>query len=224
MSTQTRTVALCGQKGGSGKTTLSVSLAAEWHRRGLRTLLCDLDPQGTSTVWGDVAAELEVDGPAVIGMGDSVRKRLPGIAAAYDVVVIDCPPRAGKRTVGALMVSDLAILPCGPSPADVWALSEALEVVGQARELRPELEARIVMNAVLASSTLGAEVREAISDLDVPIMSTIIRSRVALARTFASGQGVTVSEPGSIAALEVASFTDEVERILGIADAESEAG
>lgn len=220
----TKTVALCGQKGGSGKTTLAVSLASEWHRRGLRVLLCDLDPQGTATVWGDVAADLGVTGPSVIGMGDSVRQQLPAVAADYDVCVIDCPPRAGKRTVGALMVSDLAILPCGASPADVWALTEALEVLSQARALRPELEARIVMNAVLASSTLGDEVREAIGGLDVPVMATVIHSRVALARTFATGQGVTVSESGSIAALEVRRFVDEVEQALGMVDAESEAG
>lgn len=187
-------------------------------------LLCDLDPQGTATVWGDVAAELGVDGPAVIGMGDSVRQKLPGVAAAYDLCVIDCPPRAGKRTVGALMAADLAILPCGASPADVWALTEALEVVGQARELRPEMDARIVMNSVLASSTLGDEVREAVDGLDVPVMATVVHSRVALARTFATGQGVTVSEAGSIAALEVRRFVDEVEEVLGMADAVSEAG
>ncbi len=223
MGTHTFTVALCGQKGGSGKTTLAVSLASEWHRRGLRVLLCDLDPQGTATVWGDVAAELGVNGPSVIGMGDSVRQQLPAVSNDYDVCVIDCPPRAGKRTVGALMVADLAVLPCGASPADVWALSEALEVVAQARELRPELDARIVMNAVLSTSTLGDEVRAVVGDLDLPIMSTIIHSRVALARTFATGQGVTCSEPGSIAALEVRRFVDEVEEALGMTEAAREA-
>lgn len=223
MGTHTYTVALCGQKGGSGKTTLAVSLASEWHRRGLRVLLCDLDPQGTTTVWGDVAAELGIVGPSVIGMGDGVRQQLPTVAADYDVCVIDCPPRAGKRTVGALMVSDLAILPCGASPADVWALTEALEVVAQARELRPELDARIVMNAVLSSSTLGEEVRAVVGDLEVPVMSTIIHSRVALARTFATGQGVTTSEPGSLASLEIRRFVDEVESTLGFEDLAREA-
>ena len=61
---------MCGQKGGAGKTTLAVALASEWHERGHRVLLVDLDPQGTATTWGDVAAELNVEGPAVIGMGD----------------------------------------------------------------------------------------------------------------------------------------------------------
>lgn len=210
-----RIVALCGQKGGAGKTTLAVALASEWHRRGHRTLLVDADPQGTATTWGDVAAELGRVGPSVVGMGDAIRTALPDVAAGYDLTVIDCPPRAGKRTVGALMVADLAILPCAASPADLWALGEALEVVGQAQALRPELEARITLNQVLGSSTLGDEIAEALGELDCPRMDTVIHSRVAMARSLATGQGVTVAEPSSVAADEIRAWVDEVERLLG---------
>jgi len=209
-------VAMAGQKGGSGKTTLAVTLASEWHRRGHRVLLVDLDPQGTSTTWGDLASELGVVGPTVVGMGDAIRTQLPSMAAAYDHIVIDCPPRAGKRTTGALMVADLVVLPCGPSPADLWALTEALEIVGQAQELRPELQARIAMNSVLSSTKLGSEVIEALAGLDVPTMEAIIHSRVAFVRALSLGQGVTASEPDSLASKEARAFTDEVEGILGM--------
>lgn len=213
-------VALCGQKGGAGKTTCAVNLASEWHRQGFTVLLVDLDPQGTATTWGDVAAETEVAGPAVIGMGDAVRAKLPGIAQNYDRVVIDCPPRAGARTVGALMVADLAILPCGPSPADLWAIGEALEVVEQARMLRPELEARIVLNAVVGSSTLGQEVGQALAELPIATMKSILRSRVDFARAMATGQGVTVVKGSSLAAHEVCRWVAEVDEVLGLTEAE----
>ncbi|TPV95418.1 MAG: chromosome partitioning protein ParA [Myxococcales bacterium FL481] len=208
------TIALCGQKGGAGKTTLAISLASEWYRRGHSVLLVDLDPQGTATTWGDVASESEIDGPTVVGMGDAVRTQLPRVAEVYDFVVIDCPPRAGKRTIGALMVSDLALLPCGPSPADLWALTESLDILSQAQELRPELQARIVMNGVIASSTLGADVVDALADVHVDVMEAVVHSRVAMARTLAIGQGVTASEPNSQAADEVQACVNEVERVL----------
>ena len=210
----TLTVALCGQKGGAGKTTLAISLAAEWHARGYRVLLVDLDPQGTATTWGDVASEAGQPGPTVVGMGDAVRTKLPEIAQDYDVAVIDCPPRAGKRTVGALMVADLAILPCGASPADLWALSEALDVVGQAQSLRPDLSVRIAMNAVLTTSTLGTEIEEELASLDIPRMNTVIHSRVAMARCLATGRGVTTAEPSSLAAAEIKRWVNEVEELL----------
>lgn len=209
-------VSMCGQKGGAGKTTLAVALASEWHRRGHRVLLVDLDPQGTATTWGDVAAEVGVEGPTVIGMGDSVATQLPSVAKAYDLVVVDCPPRAGKRTSGALLVSNLAILPCGPSPADLWALTEALEVVEQVRAIRPELDVRIAMNAVVSSSTLGGDVAAELAELPIEVMRSIIRARVAHARSLAHGQGVTITEPGSVAALEVGRWVDEVEEILDL--------
>lgn len=212
----TTTVALCGQKGGAGKTTLAISLAAEWHSRGYRTLLVDLDPQGTATTWGDIAAEVGATGPTVVGMGDAVRTRLPEIAADYDVVVIDCPPRAGKRTVGALMVADLAVLPCAASPADLWALSEALDVVGQAQALRPELDVRIALNQVLVSSTLGRQIEEALAQLEVERMQKIVHHRVEMARSLATGQGVTVARPSSLAAAEIRRWVDEVEDIVGM--------
>ena len=212
------TVALTGQKGGAGKSSLAISLAAEWHSRGKKVLLVDLDPQGTSVTWGDVAAEAEVEAPAVVGMGDAIRKQLPAVAADYEHVVIDCPPRAGKRTVGALMVADLAVLPCGPSPADVWALTEAVEVLESAQGLRDELQARIVLNGLITGSTLGGDVEEALAELSPSVMASRIHSRVSMARTLATGQGVTVSEPGSIAALEVRKWVDEIEDILAGGD------
>lgn len=218
------TVALCGQKGGAGKTTLAISLASEWHQRGLRALLVDLDPQGTATTWGDVASEAGIVGPTVVGMGDSVRTMLPDVARDYDVTVIDCPPRAGKRTVGALMVADLAVLPCGASPADLWALSEALDVVAQAQALRPELLVRIAMNGVLTTSKLGAEIDEELRNLAVPRMRVIVHSYIAMARTLATGQGVTASAPSSLAAAEIRRWVDEIEDIVGMHAAQEVAG
>lgn len=214
------TVALCGQKGGAGKTTLAISLAAEWHQRGLRTLLVDLDPQGTATTWGDIAAEEGVGGPTVVGMGDAVRTRLPGIAADYDVTVIDCPPRAGKRTVGALMVADLAVLPCAASPADLWALSEALDVVGQAQALRPDLKVRIALNQVLSTSTLGRAIEAALSELDVTRMRRVIHYRVEMARALATGLGVTAARPSCLASEEIRRWVDEIEDVLEMYDEE----
>ena len=207
-------VALCGQKGGAGKTTLAISLASEWHRRGHRALLVDLDPQGTATTWADIAAEEGLGGPVVVGMGDSVRVQLPDLARDYDVVVVDCPPRAGKRTVGALMVADLAILPCAASPADLWALSEAMDIVGQATALRPELKVRIALNQVVATSTLGKDIEAALAELTVERMRMVVRHRVEMARTLATGLGVTSARPSCLAAAEIRRWVDEVEDVL----------
>lgn len=208
-------VALCGQKGGSGKSTLAVNLAAEWHERGHSVLLVDLDPQGTAITWKDVADESGVEGPTVVGMGDSVRSDLPNVARAYDHVVLDCPPRIGKRIGGALAVADLALLPCGPSGIEVWAMAETLELIETAQGLRDDLDVRIVMNRVSSTSSLGAEAEEGFSEIDIGRMATRIYQRVALPRSMSLGLGVTQAEPNSLAAAEISTWVDEIEGIVG---------
>lgn len=206
-------VALAGQKGGAGKTTLSAFIAAEFHRRGLKTLLVDLDPQGTATTWGDVAAESSHDIPTTVGMGDNVKTALPRLAQDYDRVVLDCPPRAGKRTAGALMVADVVLLPCQPSAADLWALQESLELVEQAQAIRDELKARVVLNAGLVSTTLSKDIIGALDDAGIERLGTVIHSRVDFKRALGEGQGVTVYAPKSKAATEIYRLVDELEAL-----------
>src|ERR1022692_925466 len=97
-------IALTGQKGGIGKSTTAVSLAAYGVERGMRVLLVDADPQGTARTWGEVADEAGHPSPTVVAMGPTMHKsgQLAQIAATYDLTVIDCPPRHGEIQRSAL--------------------------------------------------------------------------------------------------------------------------
>src|SRR5262245_4570065 len=122
-------IAFCGQKGGAGKTTAALVTATEWLLRGRRVLLVDADPQGSAKTWGEVAAEGGSAAPTVVAMGAGLHRpdQLPALARSFDLTLIDCPPRHGEIQRAALMVADLAVLPCGPSGLDVWALGESLD-------------------------------------------------------------------------------------------------
>jgi chromosome partitioning protein len=86
-------VGLAGQKGGSGKTTTSLCIADEWHRRGHNVLIIDLDPQGTARTWHNVAGDLELEGPTVIAMGSNFHRDIEPMREAYDHIILDCPPK-----------------------------------------------------------------------------------------------------------------------------------
>jgi chromosome partitioning protein len=207
---------LAGQKGGTGKSTLAINLAVEWMRRGRRVLLVDADPQGTSVTWANVAAEAGVQAPTVVALGDNLRQAVPSLAESVDVTIIDTAGRQSKRLVGALMVADLALLPCRPYPSDIWALAESVETVRDVQVMRSDLVAAIVINGSEGRTTLGRGARDAIASAGLPMLATSIAQRVAFAEACAVGKGVTTYATKSPAAGELRSLADEIEGLTGM--------
>jgi chromosome partitioning protein len=212
-------IVLAGQKGGSGKSTVAVSLAAECHARGLRVLLVDADPQGTARTWGDVAAEAGRAAPTVVAMGANLHRadQLPALAKNFDLVVVDCPPRHSEIQRAALMVADLAIIPSGPSSHDVWALAESVELVRAAQQVRPSLVVAALVTRRVPGTVIGREAREALKDAGVPVFRTELGFRVAFQEAPGAGLGVTQYDPGGDAAAEVRAMTDEALALVGLA-------
>ena len=213
-------IALTGQKGGSGKSTTAINLAVEWRRRGRRVLLVDADPQGSTRTWGELAARRDPTGstPTVIAMGAEMHRggQLPAVAAAYDLTIIDSPPRHDEIQRSALMVSDLALLPCGPTAMDAWALSETLELVSRARMVRPRLQAAVLVTRKIAGTALGRSAREALADCGLPLLSAELGFRVAYQEAPAAGLGVTEDQSRSPAADEIRALADEIEQLAVI--------
>jgi len=211
-----RVVTVAGQKGGTGKSTVAVHLAAHWHERGLRVLLADADPQGTAATWADVAAEHGHPAPPCVRLGDSLRRDVPKLADAFDVVVVDAPGRAaGPRQVGALLVADVVLLPCGPSAPDAWGLAGSVDVVREVLELRPDLRAFLLLNKA-DRTAMARSAHDALAAVGLPVLTRALGARVAFAEALAAGRGVTSYASGSIAALELRQLADELEQLAGL--------
>lgn len=206
--------AMTGQKGGIGKSTTAICIAAAAMDRGLRVLLVDADPQATVRTWGEVANEAGHPAPTVVAMGPTMHKpgQLRAIAEGYDLVVIDCPPRHGEIQRSALMIADVAVLPSGPSAADAWALAGSLEVLGEARAMRDELRACIVITRKQGRTALGQGAREVFESSGLPVMQSELGFRVAYQEALAAGKGVTQYAPRDRAASEVRALFDELLR------------
>jgi len=209
-------VAFAGQKGGVGKSTAAVCLAVAALERGARVLLVDADPQGTARTWGEVAAERGRPSPTVVAMGAQMHKpgQLREVASGYDVTFIDCPPRHGEVQRSALMVANIAVLPCGPSAADAWALAASLDVVNEARTMREELLACVLLTRKQGRTALGKGARQVLESAGLPVLESELASRVAFQEALATGQGITTYAPRDAGTREIFDLLDELERMF----------
>ena len=208
-------VTLMGQKGGVGKSTTAICLGMAAFERGLSTLLVDADPQGTIRTWSEVAAENQRPAPTVVAMGAAMHRpgQLDVVAASYDWTFIDCPPRHGDVQRSALMIADLAILPCGPTASDIWALNSSLELVRSARSLRESLQACVVITRKQPRTALGKEARAVLEKSGLTVLESELFYRVAYQEAVSAGTGVTARRRDA-AACEVQALFEEVEKLV----------
>jgi chromosome partitioning protein len=187
-------------------------------QRGADVLLVDADPQGTIRTWNDVANERGVAVPTVIAMGASMHRpgQLDVLSHRYDLTLIDCPPRHGDIQRSALMVADAAVLPCGPSAADVWALTTSLEMVAEAQALREQLQTAIVITRKQGRTTLGKAARAVLEQSGATVLGSELSYRIAYQEALAAGSGVTQYCPRDPSAREVHALLDELERFVHV--------
>jgi chromosome partitioning protein len=206
-------VALLNQKGGVGKTTLALHLAGCWAGRGKRVLVVDADPQGSALDWSEQRSREDL--PRLFGVlglaRETLHRELPEIAAGYDRVVIDGPPRVAGIARSALLAADLVLVPVQPSPFDGWASAEMLRLLDEARVFRPSLTARMLFNRCAARTVIARETAEALTDHDPPVLASRVGQRIAFADTARTGRLVHEVPAGLIAAQEIAAVAAEID-------------
>jgi chromosome partitioning protein len=202
-------ISILNQKGGVGKTTLAVHLADALARRKHRVLLIDADPQASALDWA-AARKGERLFPVAGLPKDSIHKELPSLAKGYDMTIIDGPPRVYDVARSAIMASDMVLIPVQPSPYDVWAAKEIVELIGEARIYKESIQARFVINRKIVNTALGRDVADALADYSIPVLETAICQRISLAESAAQGQTVFETAPENQSGKEILALLDEI--------------
>lgn len=195
-------IALTNSKGGVGKSTLAVHLAVWWKEQGAAVALVDADVQGSSSVW---LHETAPDMPVFrLQTPDDILERVPELHRDFGHLVVDGPAGLSELTRAILLVTDLAMLPCGPSVLDLRAANEAIRVVKQAQKIRHgPPQALLVPNKLQVQYRLSRELLETAQSLEIPSTSGL---RLRQAYADAAGQGTVVwrlGPRGELAALEI---------------------
>ncbi|KAA0220313.1 MAG: chromosome partitioning protein ParA [Planctomycetota bacterium] len=187
-------IAVANSKGGVGKSTLAVHLAAWLDKQGHRVTLADCDTQQSSSQWIREAA------PQVKTLcmrdPDTIINELPLLAQETDYVVADGPGSLAETSRALLLVADQAIVPCKASMLEIRALDAATKVLRQAQKIRVgPPRATIVLSMVGKNYRLTQDMREAAALLKLPITPTFMTLRQIYAD--APGQAAVVWHMGS---------------------------
>jgi chromosome partitioning protein len=187
-------IAVANSKGGVGKSTTAVHLAAWLHEQGHRVTLADCDTQQSSSEWIREAAPkvtaVRLDNP------NQILNELPQLAEDADYVVADGPGSQTETSRALLLRADLAIVPCKASMLEVRALAKATEVLRQAQDIRGGVpNAVIVLSMVGKHYRLTKDMQDAAVALHLPLASVAMTLRQIYAD--APGQGAVVWQMGS---------------------------
>ncbi len=205
-------ISFLNQKGGVGKTTLAVHVASALTQDGSRVLMVDADPQGSALDW---AASRKTD-PLfpVIGLPKPViHKELPSLSRDYAHVVIDGPPRVYEVARSAILASDVILIPVQPSPYDVWAAKEIVDLIGEASTFKESQKTRFVINRKIVNTAIGRDVAEALSAYAFPVMAAQVCQRVSFAESAAQGETVLETAPESTASQEIQALVKELREL-----------
>lgn len=205
--------ALCHQKGGAGKTCLSVSLAVEWMLRGYRTAVVDVDDQGTTLEWRNLANYLGQRTPQVIAMGEGFADLIPQLASSFDRLIIDSPGRQAHELYGCLAVADFFLMPTVPGYPDMWTTAKIYKLALRAKEARPDMKIFAVINKLQRNRNLSKSLRPWLEEREIPVLSSEVRLLADFDECIGSGQGVTSYAPKSEAAKDLRALADEIDEL-----------
>lgn len=203
-------------KGGAGRSTIATNLAGILSAT-KRVALIDCDmPQGTSASWAAIRLADRPESLTVATASNHVEmvEAVKQLNPTHDYLVLDGPPRIAEMTRAALILSHLSLIPLGASAAEIWATQDLLATIHEAREVKPDIDARILWTRFRGSTRSAQELSAvAQSELGLKELKNKLGYRVAYSEALA--RGLTVTEwPERTARVEMQAFVKEVQKIL----------
>lgn len=204
-------IAVTNQKGGTGKTTLSMNIAAGLAKRG-RTLVVDADPQGSAGQWANIAPSERPYPVSVIVIAGNLTREINRFRQDYQFIVIDCPPTLEtETTTQAMSVADIVLIPVLPSPVDLWASVRLANTIEKVKLGNRQLRAYLVINQLEARNALSRAMQQALAEFEIPACTSALRRRSVYRTSAIEGASVfCIGKRGESAADEVNSIIDEV--------------
>ena len=195
-------LATLNQKGGCGKTSLALNLAAVLATPRHKAALIDADPQGSAARWAKQAPDgkrpFEVYPLDAEQGAGRFKTELDRLAAAVDMLLLDTPPELAQASMLAALLADLVLVPVTPSPFDFWGAEAAVSMAREARKKRGGQLPRVILIPfkLRPGTVIGRELPGALAKLGEPV-GPGISERVAMVEAAIAGQTIDQYAPGS---------------------------
>lgn len=201
-------ISFLNQKGGVGKTTLSINVAACLSLLGQKVLLIDADKQGTASTWASLRAESAFQ---VVSLSrENMARDAMKLAGGFDFTIIDGPPQAETISRSCIVASDLVVLPIEPGGASRWSSDLTIRQVTEAQELKQTLKCGFVVSRKIGGTVLGRDTRVMAADAGIPTFKTEIEQRIAYAEALTMGKTVFEWAGRGAAVTDIQSLTHEL--------------
>lgn len=211
-----KVIVLTNQKGGCGKTTLTMNIAGTLALKA-KTLVIDGDLQGSASRWASSSSDENPYKASVMSLANienKVNREINKYVADYDYIVVDCPPAMNSNfTASSLLIADLVLVPIIPSPTDLWAAVGIQKLISNASDINEKIEARLIANMCQSNSTISKEALDLINEFEFVKFRTDIYQRAAYRQAAVFG-GTVHDLDNAKAKLEINNLTEEILAVL----------
>lgn len=185
-------ITLAHQKGGVGKSTICTNLRSLFSESGYKTVLIDIDPQGSLIKLGRMFASQENrDIENTIGRDAfSSYEDLQKLIEPYDIAIIDTPPYLSKELEDVFALTNLVLIPCKASPLDYLAIHDTLNLIREAQKQNPKLHAAVVLTMTITGTDFTKNIRLELEQTEFPVLKSEIGNRVAYMRSLLTSNSV----------------------------------
>tara|TARA_R110002073_G_scaffold5462_1_gene33643 strand:+ start:588 stop:1226 length:639 start_codon:yes stop_codon:yes gene_type:complete len=204
-------IAVANQKGGVGKTTLAMNMAAGLTRRG-SCIVVDADPQRSASMWVGLSDSVREFPAKVVAAKDEIKKQIIQLQAEFDYIVIDCPPEIkSDSTISAMEISQVLLIPLLPSPMDLWASTRIEELIKRVQQVNPTISAFVVLNQIEPRSAMSRGMDGALQEINIPVLRHRLGRRASYRTAALEGCSVyDLGYRGQVASEEIDNIIDEV--------------
>lgn len=203
-----KVIAILNQKGGVGKTTLSINIARALQKGEFNVVLVDADPQGSARDWNDAN-----DGKVLPVLGLD-RKSLPADIkniTGFDFAIVDGAPQTKELAIAAIKAADVVLIPVQPSSLDIWATNDLLSLIQERQEMTDgkQPKAAFIVSRQIQNTTVGHEVRTVLAESGIKVFDSGTFQRIAYSSIMTTGKTVFESQDDK-AIDEIIKITNEL--------------